>query len=185
MRQLDSIWANTVPAFAPMRHANAQYIISRGFPRKRSLSNIELQGVGVISESFRSSHSGAGGRRATLTGSPKCADRDLKAEVNSITRLPSLIADHFATQRFNRSTSIFASSQAHERPPGSKRPLQLNQATARRSSHRFSAAHHVHLREDGFHVRFHGAFADEQRRADLLVAFSLGHQFEHVNLARA
>jgi hypothetical protein len=41
---------------------------------------------------------------------------DLKTAANSITRLPSLIADYFAIQRFNWSTSIFASSRAHERP---------------------------------------------------------------------
>ena len=40
-------------------------------------------------------------------------------------------------------------------------PLQLDQATPGSTCHSFRATDDVHLSEDRFHVRFHGAFADE------------------------
>ena len=69
--------------------------------------------------------------------------------------------------------------------PARDSKLKLNQAAAGGSSDGFGPADDVHLSEDGFDVRLHCAFADEKRRADLLVAFSLSHQLEHVDLARA
>src|SRR5262249_46592759 len=63
--------------------------------------------------------------------------------------------------------------------------LQLNQAAARGIGDGFGAANDVHLGEDRFYVRFHRTLADEERSTDFLVAFSLGHQLEHVDLARA
>ena len=79
-------------------------------------------------------------------------------------------------------------SVAADTPKGfrsSKPHLQLDQAAPGSAGHGFGAADDVHLGEDRFHVRFHGAFADEQCGADFLVAFSLGHQLEHVDFARA
>ena len=63
--------------------------------------------------------------------------------------------------------------------------LKLNQAAARGIRHGFGAADDVHLREDGFHVRLHGAFTDKESRADLFVAFAASHQLEDFDLARA
>ena len=63
-------------------------------------------------------------------------------------------------------------------------PLQLNQAAACGTGDGFGAADDVHLGEDGFHVGLHCAFADKQRRANFLIAFSVGHKLEHVDLAR-
>jgi hypothetical protein len=40
-------------------------------------------------------------------------------------------------------------------------PLQLDQAAAGGTGHGFGAADDIHLGEDRFYVRFHGAFADE------------------------
>ena len=67
-------------------------------------------------------------------------------------------------------TRTAATTTAADKPP-----LQLDQTAPGSVRHGFGAANDIHLGEDRFHVRFHGAFADEQRGADLLVAFSLGH----------
>src|SRR6266700_4681494 len=64
-------------------------------------------------------------------------------------------------------------------------PLQLNQSAARGAGDSLGSTDHVHLREDGFYVRFHCAFTDKESGADFFVALSLSHQFEHVDLTRA
>src|SRR5206468_12160890 len=63
--------------------------------------------------------------------------------------------------------------------------LKLNQTATCCVGHSFSPADNVHLGEDGFHVRLHGALTNKESRADLFVAFSLSHQLEHVDLAFA
>jgi hypothetical protein len=40
-------------------------------------------------------------------------------------------------------------------------PLQLDKAAPGSACHGFGSADDIHLGEDRFHVRFHGAFADE------------------------
>ena len=66
-----------------------------------------------------------------------------------------------------------------------KQLLQLNQAASCGAGDGFSAAHDVHLREDGFHVRFHSALTYKEGRTNLFVAFALRHQLKHVDLAVA
>ena len=63
--------------------------------------------------------------------------------------------------------------------------LQLNQAAARGACDSLRSADDIHLGEDRFHVRFHRAFTNKERRADFFVALSFGHKFEHVDLTRA
>lgn len=63
-------------------------------------------------------------------------------------------------------------------------PLQLNQTAPCGAGDGFSTADDVHLGEDAFHVRLHCALTNEKRRAYLLIAFSLGHQLENVDLSR-
>src|ERR1700736_4219546 len=63
--------------------------------------------------------------------------------------------------------------------------LQLNQPTPCRVSDGFGPADDIHLSEDAFHVRLHCALTNKEGGADLLVAFSLSHQFEHFNLTPA
>src|SRR5258708_4985883 len=63
--------------------------------------------------------------------------------------------------------------------------LQLNQAAVRGVCHRFGAAIDIELGEDVFHVRFDRTSTNKKHRTDLLVAFPLSHQFEHIDLAFA
>ena len=49
----------------------------------------------------------------------------------------------------------------------------------------FGSADDVHLGEDAFHMRLDGALTNKESRADLFVAFALGHQLEHIDLAFA
>jgi hypothetical protein len=63
--------------------------------------------------------------------------------------------------------------------------LQLNQSAARCSSDSFGSADDIHLRKDRFHVRFHSALTNKEGRADLLVAFALPHELEHIDFAFA
>jgi hypothetical protein len=75
----------------------------------------------------------------------------------------------------SRDKAAIATRTAATTTAADKPPLQLDQTAPGSVRHGFRAANDIHLGEDRFHVRFHGAFADEQRGADLLVAFSLGH----------
>jgi hypothetical protein len=55
-------------------------------------------------------------------------------------------------------------SVAADTPKGfvSRRPpLQLDKAAPGSACHGFGSADDIHLSEDRFHVRFHGAFANE------------------------
>jgi hypothetical protein len=55
-------------------------------------------------------------------------------------------------------------SQPVRLPPGlrlTQPPLQLDKAAPGSACHGFGSADDIHLGEDRFHVRFHGAFADE------------------------
>src|ERR1700740_72354 len=63
--------------------------------------------------------------------------------------------------------------------------LKLNQAAAGSIRHRFGSANDVKFRENAFHVRLHRALTNKERRSDLLVAFALGHQLQHVDFAVA
>ena len=63
--------------------------------------------------------------------------------------------------------------------------LQLNQAAAGSIRDRFSPADDVELGENAFHVRLHCALTNKEGGTDLLVAFALGHQLEHIDLPLA
>src|SRR5207237_7737419 len=63
--------------------------------------------------------------------------------------------------------------------------LKLNQAATCCVGHRFGPADNIHLGEDAFHMRLHCALTNKEDGADLLIALSLSHQFEHFNLTSA